>query len=187
MIDNGIVIKKAIRRIADEYELDIEDVEHAIDGSEEPLELDRMVDEGIFCFRGPNDDVKYDNASICLSHKILSNTGVAKAIIPVICDRIRQWDHEDIDHLLSLLKQVITIMELNPDSYPGLKSCSIDPRELPSESIPADIDDSYDIWAMDKKGMCLVGIDANRVIHIDDIRKELQQERGDQENEKLLC
>ncbi len=173
MIDNGVVIEKAIRRIADDYDLDIVTVENAIKNSDTPLDLDEMVSEGIFCFRGPNDNVKYDNASICLSSKILSNPGVAKSIISVICDRIRKWDHEDINVLLSLLKKVITIMELNPDAYPGLRSCSIDPEELPSEKIPEDIEDRC--WAMDKKGMCLVGIDANRIVHIDDIRRELPE------------
>ncbi len=139
-----------------------------------------MVSEGIFCFRGPNDDVKHDNASICLSHKILANTGVAKILIPIMCERIRKWDHEDINVLFSYLQKIVTIMELNPDEYPGLQSCSITPAELPSEKIPEDIGDRYCVWSMDKNGMCLVGIDANRLIHIDDIRKE-------QEHEKLSC
>ncbi|WP_342304631.1 hypothetical protein [Methanolobus sp. ZRKC5] len=180
MIDNDIVIKKAIIRIANEYDLDTEVVESAIKGSEDPLDLDVMVSEGIFCFRGPNDDVKHDNASICLSHKILANIGVAKILIPLMCERIRKWDHEDINVLLSLLKKVVTIMELNPDEYPGLQACSINPAELPSEKIPEDIGDRHYVWAMDKKGMCLVGVDANRLIHIDDLRKG-------QEDVKLVC
>ncbi|MEZ5335028.1 MAG: hypothetical protein R2741_07240 [Methanolobus sp.] len=169
MIDSGIVIKKAIKRIADEYDFDVETIEKAIQDSEDSLDLDLMVKEGIFCFRGPNQDVKYDNASLCLSGKILSQAGVAKILIPLICERIRQWDHEEINELLSLLKKVIFIMELNPDAYPGLKSCSIDPAELPTEPIPKDLEG---VWAMDKHGRCLVGIDANRIVHVDDIRKK---------------
>lgn len=174
MIDHGIVIEKAIRRIADEYDLDVEAVENAITFSEKPLDLDTLVGEGIFCFRGPNDNVKYDNASICLSNKILANTGVAKNTLSILCERIKQWDHGNIDDLLSLLKRTVTIMELNPDEYPGLRSCSIDPEKLPSEEIPFDIAGRYQIWAMDKKGMCLVGTDANKVIHINDIRQILK-------------
>jgi hypothetical protein len=172
MIDNGIVIEKAIKRIADDYDFDIATVESAINRSEKPMDLNAMVSEGIFCFRGPNDNVKYDNASICLANKILSNAGVAKTLLPLICFRIRMWDREDIHELLSLLKKIVTIMELNPDEYPGLKACSIDLGELPSEKIPEDIGKSCHIWAMDKKGMCLVGTDANRLTHIDDIRKK---------------
>lgn len=171
MIDNNIVIEKAIRRIADEYGVDIKTVESAINTSEVPLNLEKLVSEGIFCFRGPSEDVKYGNAALCLSNKILANAGVAKILIPLICDRIRNWDHENIEVLLSDLQKVITIMELNPDEYPGLQECSIDPNDLPGEKIPDDIKDKCDVWAMDKKGMCLVGIDANKLMHIDEIRK----------------
>ncbi|WP_340817734.1 hypothetical protein [Methanolobus sp. WCC4] len=176
MIDHGIVIEKAIWRIADEYDLDVEAVENAINFSERPIDLDTLVGQGIFCFRGPSENVKYDNAALCLSNKILANPGVAKNILSILCERIKKWDHEDINDLLSLLKMSITIMELNPDEYPGLKACSIDPEKLPSEEIPADLvnrDDRYRVWAMDKQGMCLVGIDANEVVHIDDIRHAL--------------
>jgi hypothetical protein len=171
VIDNNIVIEKAIRRIADEYGVDIKTVESAINTSEVPLNLEKLVSEGIFCFRGPSEDVKYGNAALCLSNKILANAGVAKRLIPLICERIRNWDHEDIEELLSELQKVITIMELNPDEYPGLQKCSIDPKDLPGEKIPDDIKEKCDVWAMDKKGMCLVGIDANRLMHIDEIRK----------------
>ena len=174
MIDHGIVIEKAIWKIAEEYDIDVEVVEKAITFSEEPLDLDTLVTEGIFCFRGPNDNIKYDNASLCLSNKIISNIGVAKVLIALMCERIRQWDHEDINVLLSLLKKVVAIMELNPDEYPGLQACAINPAELPSEKIPEDLDDNYYVWAMDKKGMCLVGIDANRLMHVDDMRKNLK-------------
>ena len=133
MIDNGIVIEKAIKRIAEEYGIDIETVEKAIYTSEVALDLEKMVSEGIFCFRGPSEDVKYGNAALCLSNKILANTGVARVLIPLICERIRSWNHEDIEVLLSDLKKVITVMELNPDEYPGLQKCSIDPKDLPGE------------------------------------------------------
>jgi len=179
LIDNSIVIEKAIMKIADEYDLDIGVVKNAISDSENPLDLDIMVSEGIYCFRGPNEDVKHDNASICLSHKILANTGVGKTLIPLICERVRNWDHEDINVLFSLLQKIVTIMEQNPEEYQGLQACSISPAELPSEEIPEVIADGHYVWAMDKKGMCLVGIDANRLIHIDDLRK-------DQKDKKLL-
>jgi hypothetical protein len=170
MIDYGIVIEKAIWKIADEYGFDVRTVEDAINFSEVPLDLEKLISEGIFCFRGPNDDVKYDNASVCLSGKILANPGVAKILIPIICERIRNWDHEDITVLLSDLKKVIAIMELNPDEYPGLQECSIKPENLPGEKIPDDVKGKCHVWSMDKKGMCLVGIDANKLMHIDEIR-----------------
>ncbi|SFM58845.1 hypothetical protein [Methanolobus profundi] len=171
MIDNGIVIEKAIWKIADEYGLDVDVVENAITFSETPLDLDSLVGEGIFCFRGPNDNVKYSNAAICLSNKILANVGVAKNMLSILSEQIRQWDHEDINVLLSLLNKLITIMELNPDEYHCLRTSCINFKALPSEPVPEDIAEKYSVWSMDKKGMCLVGIDANEVVHIDDLDK----------------
>ncbi|MDW7732407.1 MAG: hypothetical protein SCH66_08260 [Methanolobus sp.] len=175
MIDNSVVIEKAINRIAGAYELDVATVRKAIFDSENPPDLEKMVDEGIFCFRGPNNEVRYDNASICLSNKILANKEVAKALLPEVCSRIRNWGKEDVNALLADLKKAVSIMELNPDDYPGLASCGLDIENLPSEKIPGDIEGKYRVWAMDKKGMCLVGIDANKVMHVDDIRKSLEQ------------
>lgn len=173
-MDTGILIDKAVKRIAGVYGFNVDDVEKAISESESPLDLPKMVDEGIYCFRGPDAEIRYENASICLSNKILANPGVAKSLLPIICSRVSQWDREDINNLLSILRQAVSIMELNPDCYIGLKSCCIDINHLPSEDIPADIGSRYRIWAMDKKGMCLVGVDANRLTHIDDIRRSLK-------------
>ena len=173
-MDHDIVIEKAIERIAEAYSFDVVFVRKAIYGSDKPLDLEKMVGEGIFCFRGPNNEIRYDNASICLSNKILSNTGVAKALLPEVCARIRDWDKEEINVLLADLKKAISIMELNPDDLPGFASCGMDIENLPSEKIPEDLEGKFRIWAMDKKGMCLIGIDANKVMHVDDIRKELK-------------
>ncbi|TGC11476.1 hypothetical protein [Methanolobus halotolerans] len=170
-MDSTIVIEKAIKRIADTYDIDVSTVSKAIYEPEGPLDLESMVDEGIFCFRGPDNEIKYDNASICLSNKILANKDVSKNLLSTIYSRVSNWDKEDMNVLLADLKRIVSIMELNPDAYPCLSSCDLDVGNLPSERIPDDIKGKYDVWAMDKKGMCLVGIDANKVIHIDDIRK----------------
>lgn len=136
----------------------------------EPLDLVKMVEEGIFCFRGPDDEVRYDNASICLSNKILTNRDVADAILKVIYSRIRNWDREDVNVLLSDLKKAISIMELNPDDYPGFASCGLDIEKIPSENVPGDIEDRCHVWAMDKQGMCLVGADADRIRSVYELR-----------------
>ncbi len=169
-MDAGILIEGAIKKIADIYDLEITYVKKAISDSEYPLDLPKMVDEGEYCFRGLDDEIRYENASICLSNKILANPGVAKILLAVICSRIDQWDREDIHELLSLLRQAIDIMELNPDCYIGLSSCCIDINNLPSEDVPADLGGKCRIWAMDKNGMCLVGIDADKIMHLDDLR-----------------
>jgi len=171
-MDTCILIEKAVKRIADVYDLDRDKVEKAISGSEFPLDLPGMVDEGLYCFRGPDDEVRYENASICLSNKILANPGVARVLLSSIRSRIDQWDREDINDLLSLLRQAVSIMELNPDFY-AVPGSYIDIDHLPSERIPEDVNTKCRIWSMDKKGVCLVGIDADRLMYIDDVRKSL--------------
>lgn len=161
-----MVIDKAIQRIANDYDLTLDTVKKAIEDSRYPLDFDRMVEEGSFCFRGPDDESRADNASICLASKILSNKGVEENILPIICNRIKAWDHEDIEDLLKLLRKMVSILELNPEDHPSLEMCGLNINCLPSESIPRNISTGYRVWAMDKKGMCLVGDDANEVIHI---------------------
>jgi uncharacterized protein YjeT (DUF2065 family) len=169
-VDQYIVIEGAIKTIAEEYDFDYEVVKNAISKSDPPMDLVKMVDEGIFCFMGPNDNIRYCNASICLSNKILRNAGVAQVLLPLMCDRIDNWDRENIQYLLQLLKKSISIMELNPDTYPGFDSCGIDPENLPTEAIPNDVASNHKIWAMDKKGMCLVGDEADQIISIEELR-----------------
>ena len=168
-MDKCMVIEKAIKRIANDYDLTIDTVMEAIEGSRYPLDFDRMVEEGSFCFRGPDNESKADNASICLASKILANKGVQEHILPIICNRIKAWDHENIEDLLNLLRKAVSIMELNPDDHPLMESCGLDIDHLPTEAFPGNIHPYYRIWAMDKKGMCLVGSDANEVITVDDI------------------
>lgn len=171
-MDTDILVEKAVRRIADIYDFDVDRVKKAISESECPLDLPGMIDEGLYCFRGPDSEIRYENASICLSNKILANPGVSKNLLSSISSRIRQWDREDMNDLLSFLKQAISIMELNPDCYTGMKQY-LDISGLPSEYIPEDISRRCRIWSMDKKGVCLVGIDADQLMHIDDVKKSL--------------
>ena len=171
-MDKCMVIGKAIERIANDYDLTIDTVKKAIDKSRFPLDFDRMVEEGSFCFRGPDDESKADNASICMASKILANKGVQEHILPIICKRIEAWDHENIEDLLDTIRKIISIMELNPEDHTLIETCVLDINNLPSEVIPKDMIPHYRIWAMDKKGMCLVGDDANKVVHIDNIPRK---------------
>ncbi len=90
----------------------------------------------------------------------------------IICKRIEAWDHENIEHLLDMIRKNISILELNPDDHTLIETCVLDINNLPSEVIPKDMIPHYRIWAMDKKGMCLVGDDANKVVHIDNIPRK---------------
>lgn len=172
IMNECMVIDKAIKRIANDYDLTTDIVKKAIEGSRYPLDFYRMVEEGSFCFRGPDDESRADNASICMASKILSNKGVQEYVLPIVCKRINEWDHEDIQDLLDLIRKTTTIMELNPEDHPPMETCGLDIDHLPSEELPKNIKPGYRIWAMDKKGMCLVGSDANEVIHIDNVPRK---------------
>ncbi len=168
-MDTEILTEKAIKRIADIYGFDVVDIKKAIAGSDSPLDLPRMIEEGVYCFRGPDDEVRYENAAMCLSNKILANPGVARVLLPIIWSRAQQWDREDISELFTHIRNVVSIMELNPDCYAGQDTCMIDTSSLPSEKIPLDITKEQRIWAMDKKGMCLTGTDADRIVNIKEL------------------
>jgi len=165
-MNKHMVIDKAIKRIANDYDLTTETVQKAIESSRFPLDFDKLIEEGSFCYRGSDEETKTDNASICLAAKILANKGVQEYILPIVCDRIKAWNHENIEDLLALLKKITSIMELNPEDHPPIDTCGLDINHLPSEDIPKHIRHGCKIWAMDKKGMCLVGSDANELIHI---------------------
>ena len=75
-------------------------------------------------------------------------------------DKVMKWDHEDVREL----KRLMDIAEIEYEM-----------TDLPSEEIPDDVDTLYPIWAMDKKGYCLVGDGADQIEHIDEIREWYKQ------------
>ena len=102
--------------------------------------------------------------------------------IESILESIRSWDHENIRDLREFL------LELDEKMDDGRHSIYeyVDIGDLPSEEIPSDVDTGYPVWAMDKRGECLVGHDAfdhrvgrsNKTIeHIDEIRDVQSQRR----------
>ncbi len=52
IMDKCMVIEKAFKRIANDYDLTIDTVMEAIEGSRYRLDFDRMVEEGRFLFQG---------------------------------------------------------------------------------------------------------------------------------------
>jgi hypothetical protein len=64
-----------------------------------------------------------------------------------------------------LRQELNQLREVDPENQ-------IDMSSLPGcEMIPADIDASWPVWAMDNRGWCLVGDDAQGIAHIDEIRE----------------
>lgn len=81
---------------------------------------------------------------------------------------IENWDHESVEDLRDMLAELKEANECNQFMVD-----EIDMSNLPSEQTPDDVDTSYPIWAMDKRGFCLVGAAADSIEHISEIR-ELQ-------------
>lgn len=85
--------------------------------------------------------------------------------------RVNNWDHNDVRELKDVLEQIPEVL-VSAGKSPRTPDV-IDYSDIPTEQIPDDVDTSYPIWAMDKRGFCLVGAAANSIEHIDSIR-ELQ-------------
>lgn len=81
---------------------------------------------------------------------------------------IENWDHENVEDLRDMLAELKEANERNQFMVD-----EVDMADLPSEDIPDDIDTSYPVWAMDKRGFCLVGAAADVIEHVDTVR-ELQ-------------
>lgn len=76
---------------------------------------------------------------------------------------IRTWDKENVIELKDAIEAVFR-MDENADQI-------IDMSDLPTEPIPDGLE-TYPIWAMDKKGYCLVGDAADSIEHISDIQED---------------
>lgn len=96
---------------------------------------------------------------------------IARAPEAIVAD-IRAWDLSDIRVLRDLLNELDGCRdedgaEIDTQAY-------IDMTSLPSAEIPADIDTSYPVWAVDLDGNALVGDDANEIETLDEIRAALE-------------
>lgn len=78
--------------------------------------------------------------------------------------QLKQWDKKNINDLKDILSK------MDSDTKDRVMS------NLPSANIPSDIDTSYPVWAVDEKGMALVGEAADSIEPISEIR-EYQQEQ----------
>lgn len=79
---------------------------------------------------------------------------------------INHEDIRDLHGLLHTLKQYLNLIQ-RIEKVKDFVDMSI----LSSESVLPGLEE-YPIWAMDKKGYCLVGIAADSIEHIDSIRRK---------------
>jgi hypothetical protein len=79
---------------------------------------------------------------------------------------VKNWDHEKIEDLMDLLIQLKDACgeDRNSEAY-------LDFTSLPSEDIPADVDTSFPVWAMDKRGVLLTGSSCDDTMTIEEYRE----------------
>jgi hypothetical protein len=87
--------------------------------------------------------------------------------------KVRKWDMNNIQDLRDLLNDVEIL--LKEDELGRVLGEVVDMLELPSASVGRHTAEELNgengvvVWAMDKKGYCLVGADAKSVMHVSEI------------------
>jgi len=78
-----------------------------------------------------------------------------------VATAIRVWNKNNINDLRDMLRELRGYED-------GMEL--IDMAELPTADIPADVDTSFPVWAIDASGKMLVGEDADQIMSIEEYR-----------------
>ncbi len=85
-------------------------------------------------------------------------------------EEVGQWDGEKIQDLIDELDRIEETIDANYASLPH------------HDNLPKDLWDhvekDYPIWACDKEGNCLVGEQADKIKHVDKIRRRYEKKHG---------
>nr|WP_319537702.1 hypothetical protein [uncultured Methanospirillum sp.] len=92
-----------------------------------------------------NGDVIWDNGK-----KPLTKSEAIKQILERLKTNLKNWDHEKISTLYA------TLSDIEKAGHPERLQDLVELSRLPTEPIPTGLE-RYPIWALDKKGCCLVG------------------------------
>ena len=101
----------------------------------------------------------------------------------IIAREIRAWDTEDISELVELLAKLGEIVDRagrEVEYYVRVES-------LPSAPIPEGVDTAYPVWAVDKRGMALVGPGADEVESIEVVRAVCEEQDRRMKGIPLRC
>lgn len=88
----------------------------------------------------------------------------------LIAAEIAAWDMQDISVLRDLISEIRDYRDENGERVDTERF--IDMTSLPSAEIPADIDTTYPVWAIDAQGRALVGAGADSIETLDEIRAD---------------
>ena len=101
----------------------------------------------------------------------------------IIAREIRAWDTEDISRLMTLLTKLDEIVDRagrEVEYYVRMDS-------LPSAPIPEGVDTAYPVWAVDRRGMALVGPGADEVESIEVVRAVCEEQDRRMKGIPLRC
>jgi hypothetical protein len=103
----------------------------------------------------------------------------------IIAREIRAWDTEDISRLVELLAKLDEIVDradgrVEVQDYVRMEA-------LPSAPIPEGVDTAYPVWAVDKRGMALVGPGADEVESVEEVRAACEEQARRMRGIPLRC
>ncbi len=103
----------------------------------------------------------------------------------IIAREIRAWDTEDISRLVELLARLDEIVDradgrVEVQDYVRMEA-------LPSAPIPEGVDTAYPVWAVDKRGMALVGPGADEVESVEEVRAACEEHARRMKGIPLRC
>lgn len=103
----------------------------------------------------------------------------------IIAQEVRAWDTEDISDLVGLLTRLDGIGE-RADRRVGAEDY-VQMDALPSAPIPEGVDTAYPVWAVDKRGMALVGPGADEVESVEEVRAACEEHARRMKGIPLRC
>lgn len=101
----------------------------------------------------------------------------------IIAREIRAWDTEDVSRLVEMLTKLDEIADRadrKAEDYVRMDS-------LPSAPIPEGVDTAYPVWAVDKRGMALVGPGADEVESVEEVRAACEEQGRRMRGIPLRC
>ena len=101
----------------------------------------------------------------------------------IIAREIRAWDTEDVSQLVEMLTKLDEIADRadrKAEDYIRMDS-------LPSAPIPEGVDTAYPVWAVDKRGMALVGPGADEVESVEEVRAACEEHARRMQGIPLRC
>ena len=101
----------------------------------------------------------------------------------IIAREIRAWDTEDISRLVELLAKLDEIV----DRADWEVQDYVDMTALPSAPIPEGVDTAYPVWAVDKRGMALVGPGVDEVESVEEVRVACEEQARRMQGIPLRC